>query len=209
MQTILDSRVLYDGQKWNAACLCGKVSNFVVKNSALAMLARGTCRYCSPRHSKIDKQANIYRREDGRWCSKCSGCGREQAYTRKDHAKQSSFNDWQCRGCVAKAKGFSQNAPVGIKASLYNKYMKAAGSRGIDWDITIEEMFEGFNGQCALSSWAILLGHTASLDRIDSLKGYSPDNIQWVHTMVNMAKNKYRQDTFIEMCIAIANKVKW
>jgi hypothetical protein len=87
--------------------------------------------------------------------------------------------------------------------------MKSAQSRGIHWDITIDEMFESFNGVCALSSWDISLNHTASLDRIDSSKGYSSGNIQWVHTMVNMTKNKYPQDKFIQMCIAIANKSKW
>jgi hypothetical protein len=50
---------------------------------------------------------------------------------------------------------------------------------------------------------------TASLDRIDSSKGYEIDNIQWVHVMVNMCKNKYPQDKFVEMCKAIASKVKW
>jgi len=50
---------------------------------------------------------------------------------------------------------------------------------------------------------------TASFDRIDSSKSYEVGNIQWVHTMVNMAKNKYPQEKFIEMCCAIADKVKW
>jgi hypothetical protein len=44
---------------------------------------------------------------------------------------------------------------------------------------------------------------TASFDRIDSLKGYQADNIQWVHVMVNMCKNKYPQDKFLEMCRAV------
>lgn len=50
---------------------------------------------------------------------------------------------------------------------------------------------------------------TASLDRIDSGQGYTNSNIQWVHSMVNMCKNKYPQDKFIEMCRAVADKVKW
>jgi hypothetical protein len=50
---------------------------------------------------------------------------------------------------------------------------------------------------------------TASFDRIDSTKPYDADNIQWVHTMVNMCKNKYAQGRFVEMCKAVADKVKW
>lgn len=70
-------------------------------------------------------------------------------------------------------------------------------------------MFESFNGKCALSGWDIDISYTnptASLDRIDSSCGYEVGNIQWVHTMVNMSKNKYDESRFIEMCIAIANK---
>jgi hypothetical protein len=179
------------------------------------MLARGGCRFCKPRHSKIDQQADIYCREDGKWCSNCSGCGKEQAYTRKDHAKQSAFNDWQCKGCVAKSRGFSQNAPVGSEGRYYNKYCNSAQSRGIPWLITAKEMFCGFDGICALTGWPISIKYgmqTASLDRIDSKKGYEPDNIQWVHKMVNMSKNKYDQYQFIEMCKAVAakaDKEKW
>ena len=69
-----------------------------------------------------------------------------------------------------------------------------------------------YNGFCALTGWEIDMSYsndTASLDRIESSKGYTKGNIQWVHSMVNMCKNKYSQDKFIEMCQAIADKVKW
>jgi hypothetical protein len=50
---------------------------------------------------------------------------------------------------------------------------------------------------------------TASLDRIDSSNGYEVGNIQWVHVMVNMCKNKYAQDVFVKMCKSVADRVKW
>ena len=48
-----------------------------------------------------------------------------------------------------------------------------------------------------------------SLDRVDSSKGYIEGNVQWVHKMVNMSKQQYTQEEFIEMCTAVVNKVKW
>lgn len=39
-------------------------------------------------------------------------------------------------------------------------------------------------------------------------EGYTLDNIQWVHKMVNMCKNKYLEQEFIHMCIAILETVK-
>ena len=63
-----------------------------------------------------------------------------------------------------------------------------------------------------MTGWPTSLGYgeqTASLDRIDSHKGYVVGNTQWVHTMVNMCKNKYAHAKFVEMCQAVADKAKW
>jgi hypothetical protein len=70
-------------------------------------------------------------------------------------------------------------------------------------------MFEKYDGYCALSGWEISMDWerpTASLDRINSSLGYTKDNIQWVHSMVNMTKNKYDQELFIKMCSDVAVK---
>jgi hypothetical protein len=212
MRPILEYRVSFETDKWSASCVCGKKSVFKSKHNALKMLSNGCCRFCSNRHTKLDSKYSIYCREDGKWCSSCSACGNEQAYTRKDHAKQSSLNDWQCRRCVAQSKGFSENAPVGDRLRLFNRFKKSAESRGIAWALSLDEMFENYSGACSLSGWPIGITYsdkTASLDRIDSSKGYEKNNIQWVHTMVNMCKNKYPHDKFIEMCVAITNKEKW
>lgn len=176
------------------------------------MLGRGRCRYCKRDYRAVPKNTAVYKNTDGKWCSTCSGCGVEQAYTRKDHAKQSETADWQCKKCVARAKGFSTNASIGREKCLYNKFRKNANSRGIEWNVTFEDFTSAFTGKCALTGWSISMKYsecTASLDRIDSSRPYTPENIQWVHSMVNMCKNKYPQSKFVEMCVAVADKVKW
>ncbi len=213
MLPIQDSRVSTLNGRWIATCQCGKTSSFSTKNNCLKMLARGVCSGCRPDYRSVgDNDVGIYRRLDGKWCSTCSSCGNEQAYTRKDHAKQSELNDWRCKPCIANDRAFSSNSPVGNQQRVFNKFKKSAKSRGLDWNLSIEQMFKSFNGKCALTGWEISIGYkneTASLDRIDSCKPYSQDNIQWVHAMVNMCKNKYDQNRFVEMCKAIADKVKW
>jgi len=62
------------------------------------------------------------------------------------------------------------------------------------------------NKKCNLSGLPINWGdeennkNTASIDRIDSNKGYTLDNIQLVHKDVNLMKNKFDQDYFINIC---------
>ena len=44
----------------------------------------------------------------------------------------------------------------------------------------------------------------ASLDRIDSSKGYVKDNIQWVHKDVQIMKNKFSEDYFKQICCLVS-----
>ena len=54
------------------------------------------------------------------------------------------------------------------------------------------------------------VNNNASLDRIDSKLGYIEDNVQWVTSKVNMMKQHYTQEEFLEVCGNVANyKVKW
>ena len=48
---------------------------------------------------------------------------------------------------------------------------------------------------------------TASLDRIDSNKGYVEGNVQWVHVDVNYMKLDYDQDYYINICRLIAKRM--
>lgn len=48
---------------------------------------------------------------------------------------------------------------------------------------------------------------TASLDRIDSSRGYYIGNIHWVHKDVNRMKNKFNIDYFVYMCQIITNNI--
>ena len=69
--------------------------------------------------------------------------------------------------------------------------------------------------RCALSGVPIEFGtnrvvgrieKTASLDRIDSDKGYVKGNVQWVHKDVNVMKRAISQERFIQLANQIANK---
>lgn len=77
------------------------------------------------------------------------------------------------------------------------------------WDLFLKQ-----GRKCALSGIVLsfpksgnkedMKASTASLDRIDSLKGYTKDNVQWVHKDINRMKNIYSQEYFINMCKAVS-----
>jgi|LakMenEpi03Aug12_release.lakeMendotaPanAssembly.Ray.scaffolds.fasta_scaffold732265_1 hypothetical protein len=104
-----------------------------------------------------------------------------------------------------------------IPASLHYDYSHGAKRRNILFDITIQDMEDQFykqNGICAISGIKLTIPRSAgrtkesnsSLDRIDSEKGYTKDNIQWVHKTVNQMKWNIPQNEFIEWCKIIASK---
>lgn len=102
-----------------------------------------------------------------------------------------------------------------LSSTFFSACRMSAKKRNIDFNITIKDAWQQFekqNGTCALSGVPIKFseitrhGHkfgSASLDRIDSSKGYTKDNIQWVHKTINLMKNVLEQSDFIRWCKTI------
>ena len=77
----------------------------------------------------------------------------------------------------------------------------------------VNELFLQQNGKCKLSGVEITLPKTwkdrtysASLDRIDSEKGYIIGNVQWVHKHINVMKNTFPQGMFIYFCNKVSEQ---
>tara|TARA_Y100000310_G_C20445312_1_gene698109 strand:- start:235 stop:624 length:390 start_codon:yes stop_codon:yes gene_type:complete len=97
-----------------------------------------------------------------------------------------------------------------IHGSKWHVIKRNAQKRNLPFEITIQQAWELFLAQgrkCALSGKTLqfhtLAGSsdcTASLDRIDSSKGYTINNIQWVHKVVQLMKWDAQQDEFIHFC---------
>jgi hypothetical protein len=101
-----------------------------------------------------------------------------------------------------------------ISSSFFCRWKECAKRRKKEFDLTIKDLSEKFeeqNGKCALSGIELKTpmnwkqGHdysayNASLDRIDSTLGYVKGNIQWVDKDINMMKQQFNQNHFIEMC---------
>lgn len=129
-------------------------------------------------------------------------------------------------GCIAKQripgpqnsnfKGYEE-LPLSAWSSIKTRAKKIA----VPIDISIEHIWKLFlkqNKKCALSGMSLHFGScqygqgkitsTASLDRIDSSKGYVIGNIQWIHKDINMMKWTYSQKHFLDICKQIVDNMK-
>lgn len=150
-----------------------------------------------------------------KYTKNCSNCGGEQFYGRLDHYKSAIRGDWKCKSC----SNFNNTFKGKLKDMPYTWFetkRKGGIHRGLAWDLEpqdIIDLYEEQDSKCALTGWPIGwsskgLTATVSIDRIDSSEGYLKTNIQLLHKDVNMAKQQYSQEYFIEMCKAIANYIK-
>ena len=98
-----------------------------------------------------------------------------------------------------------------------NVIYHSSHKRNLAFDITIEyawDIFERQNRLCVYSGIPLIFVRnygknsdiqTASLDRIDSSKGYVEGNVQWVHKTINQMKSDMTEDYFLYIVDSIYN----
>jgi len=151
------------------------------------------------------------------WHCKCD-CGKELDVLGPNLNKKTK----SC-GCEPNAATLGRTSPFWrgcgeISIQFYNRIKICALKRNIDVSVTIEQLWELFlfqDRKCALSGEAIVFANslkkhetTASLDRIDSKKSYTLDNVQWVHKHINTMKQYFNDDYFISWCTKVAKYSK-
>ena len=103
-----------------------------------------------------------------------------------------------------------------VSATYFSSLKRGAdggkGRRPILFKVTIESIANLLDvvqkGKCALTGLKISIrDKTASLDRIDSSKGYEEGNVQWLHKDVNMMKRHYSQEYFVYLCHLVSGGV--
>lgn len=144
------------------------------------------------------------------------------------------LNSNKTKGCfecshIYKQRDYKQ---VGnLSCRMFGEIRRNAIVRNLSFEVTMDDLwhlFEFQNKKCALTGIELELlplfynkrckikkkeqvsrdKITASLDRIDSTKGYTIDNIQWVHKAVNIMKGSLDNSEFINICKFIANHHK-
>lgn len=157
----------------------------------------------------------------------CLNCNKIIIYNNKYNLERSIRDKTFCRSCTCKLRNDIKNP--GKKGSnnpqwkgyneipytWFSKYFERAGKRKTrTGTITIQDVYNLWilqNKKCKLSGLDIgfkdcgKTGSTCSIDRIDSKKEYDLNNIQLVHKDINLMKNHFNNDYFINICKLISN----
>lgn len=153
----------------------------------------------------------------------CSTCGQvkdksEFRYrTRSRSGKMEKFQDSECKQCnYQKVKDYRET-DLGAAANICRFTKNRAKKKGWEYDLDREWVLDQLNaigwkcqvtgtpferiGKNFFDSWT-----SVSIDRIDSSKGYTKDNVQFVTAWVNKAKSNLPMDQFIAFCEAVVAK---
>lgn len=145
-----------------------------------------------------------------KWLCQCE-CGSSPKWINKESLMKGLTSG--CKECYTNRHSGSNNpnwkGHKEIPSSLVTKIKFGAESRGIKYSLSndyLNSLWIESNKKCSLSGIDIEINKNASLDRIDSSKGYIRGNVQWVHKNVNIMKRSIPQKEFIEICRLIADK---
>lgn len=144
---------------------------------------------------------------------KCLRCGKEPVQKLAHAVLQKTITSCGCamgRG-HRKLRGKNHrlfNGYEDITGKQFSKIKTTATRRGYEFLIEpkdVWDLYEKQNRKCALSGVDVIFSNnvnikTASIDRIDNNKGYTKDNIQIVHKIINIMRNVLTVDEFINFC---------
>lgn len=104
-----------------------------------------------------------------------------------------------------------------LSKSFFSSIKYSAKRRNIEFTISEKDILDRLNNQnglCYFSGLPISLPETrkefrsrvcnGSIDRIDSSRGYTKDNVQLVHKDLNFMKHSLNQEAFINYCTMVA-----
>lgn len=110
-------------------------------------------------------------------------------------------------GTKEKSKNPAWKGYKDVPGKVLSRLRNGAKQRGLSFEITLEDIQHVYEEQhkvCAFTGLSITFGVDASVDRIDSRYGYTKDNIQIVHKVLNLLKRDTPNEEFIEWCCLVS-----
>lgn len=198
---------------WSCRCDCGKYHE-----AGTNFLIFGSVRSCGCKNNE-NRGRNLTGQRFGKltvlekskeratngiiWICKCD-CGKYKKIS--THNLTANLKSTKSCGCLAIASHWSGYKE--ITGTFMSRVRAGARNRGLEYNITIEYLWNLFIEQdrrCVFTDQILIFSgfselQTASIDRIDSLKGYIEGNVQWVHKDINQMKMDRSDKEFINWC---------
>ena len=140
-----------------------------------------------------------YRKKN--WINKCDDCVRHEKKIQARKRDPKTLNE-RSKKHILKLR---TESPIKAKARLlYSSAQKRAKKHGLDFDLTTSFIFSISPFLCPIMKEPLLYReyskhkYTASLDRIDSSKGYTTDNVQIISYISNLMKSNATNDELIK-----------
>lgn len=111
------------------------------------------------------------------------------------------------------ARRWNWKGYCGVSGARLSEIRLRAKKKNIKFNLTTKFLWQLYDKKqqrkCAITGEIIDLDKDGSLDRIDSKKGYTKDNVWWVKKDINKMKLDFTLPRFIELCeMVVANKEK-
>ena len=152
----------------------------------------------------------------------CPQCGVEKnlsLFAVSRSSKNTLKRAYLCKECNKQKTHEYRNTETGFWVGLWNNLIGGAKARGLEIEITKEDVIELWKSQkglCALTGLPMQLTkakrlsrtrnlnhYRASVDRIDSERGYHKDNIRMVCAYVNIMRSDMTDEQLRFWCSAI------
>lgn len=175
--------------------------------------------------------ATVYRETDAGLEKRCPHCAQWKLaeggfvrYAKPLKSGATRYGSW-CKACVAVKQASYHKQTWGperlafsahkrshtVRAYLAYLRAKAVARRGDSVTVEqLEALWRAQEGRCALTGWPMtrelgrgVVATNASIDRIDSARGYEPGSIQLVCRAANTAKNALSPAEFLALCRAV------
>ena len=200
-------------------CSCGAESDIPI--TVLKKGKSSKCKKCSAR-SRIEKieigsrfkhftvlDGPIYKNHTAYYKCVCD-CGRE--LLKLPVELRYKDRDFQCASCAQKENKeqyMLDNGKIGeLNLTIYTHYKNSAKKRNLEFNVSIDYLWNLFlqqNRMCAITGDIITDFKQASLDRIDSSKGYIEGNVQWTTRQANISKHIMTMDELYDFCRKVLN----
>ena len=152
-------------------------------------------------------------------CSCCKEIKPESLFNKSNSKKNTTKKAYVCKDCAKEKNRKYKNTEKGYKNNLWNNLVSNAKRRNIPVHICKEDIdliYKEQKGLCAVTGMPMEYvsgvesknSFGVSVDRVDSNKGYTKDNVRLVCVRVNLIKMEMTDEQMEYWCNAITRGIQ-